>query len=148
VAAHPFLDKVRGSLEDLPANLAPSEPFVLVHFAVKNIDREGTGFEATNVEATRTLLRSLGGGLEGILYGSSMAVYGQGEQTGVSEASEPRPGTQLARSRWQAESLVLEHARARGISAVTLRPRFVLGEGDRFVLPSVAKALQRGVEIG
>ena len=38
VPEQPLLEKVRGSVESPPANLAPQHPFVLVHFAVKQID--------------------------------------------------------------------------------------------------------------
>lgn len=147
IPEYPFLEKVQGSLESLPADLEPRKPYVLVHFAVKHIDRDGTGYVATNVDATRTLLDTLGGGLAGILYASSMAVYGQGAQDGVTEAEPLRADTPLAHSRMHAEAVIQNAARTRGISAYLLRPRFVVGEGDQFVMPGLAKLLRRRVGI-
>lgn len=145
---YPFLDKLRGDLASPPLGLEPEQPYVLVHFAVKQIDHDGTGFIATNVDATRRLLRGLGSRLRGVVYGSSMSVYGQDEQDGISEIAAPNPGTALAYSRHLAERLVSNVARQRRISAYLLRPRFVLGEGDRFVLPSLARMVQKRVRIG
>ncbi|MEW9899305.1 NAD(P)-dependent oxidoreductase [Chitinivorax sp. PXF-14] len=145
---YPFLDKVRGDLARPPLGLEPEQPYVLVHFAVKQIDHDGTGFIATNVDATRRLLRGLGPRLRGVIYGSSMSVYGQDEQDGISEIAAPNPGTALAHSRHLAERLVGNVARQREIPAYLLRPRFVLGEGDRFVLPSLARMVQKRVRIG
>jgi nucleoside-diphosphate-sugar epimerase len=145
--AYPFLEKVEGSLEALPPDLEPAGPYVLVHLAVKQIDHDGSGYLATNVAATRALLQSLGPGLQGILYASSMSVYGQGEQDGISESAEPRPDTPLAQSRRLAEMEVESHARRVGVGALLLRPRFVIGHGDRFVLPALARMAARRVQI-
>jgi nucleoside-diphosphate-sugar epimerase len=147
VPDYPFLDKVKGSLESLPEGLEPARPYVLVHFAVKHIDRDGTGYLATNVDATQRLLGSLGPGPMGVLYASSMAVYGRGAQDGVTEAAPLSGDTPLAESRLRAEAVVQEAARARKISAFVLRPRFVVGEGDQFVLPGLAKVTARGLGI-
>lgn len=147
VPDYPFLEKVEGSLERLPAGLEPRAPYVLLHYAVKQIDHDGTGFIATNVDATGRLLRTLGPGLKGIVYSSTMSVYGQGAQDGVSEREPLRPETPLARSRQLAEELVERFARETGISAYLLRPRFVVGEGDRFVLPKLAVLARRRVRL-
>jgi nucleoside-diphosphate-sugar epimerase len=143
----PYLEKVRGSLEAPPADLEPGEPYVLVDFAVKQIDADRTGYRATNVEATGRLLSGLGPRLTGVLYGSSMSVYGPGAQDGVAETAPLRPASALAESRLEAETRITELARARGVSALLLRPRFVLGDGDRFVLPNLAKLLRRRVQL-
>jgi nucleoside-diphosphate-sugar epimerase len=148
VRDYPFLDKCQGSLEALPADLAPAAPYVLVHLAVKHIDHDGSGFFATNVDATERLLSALGTNLRGILYASSMAVYGRGAQEGTREDEPLVPGTPLGESRRVAEGVILEAARQRGISAFVLRTRFVLGEGDKFVLPGLAKPLRRGLGAG
>jgi len=148
VADRPFLEKVAGSLESPPSDLAPREPYVLVHLAVKQIDADGTGYDATNVGATRAMLASLRGPPAGILYGSSMSVYGQAAQDGVSEDAPLVADTALGKSRALAEAEVETFAAARGLSAFAMRPRFVLGEGDRFVLPALAKLARRRVALG
>jgi nucleoside-diphosphate-sugar epimerase len=137
VPDYKFLEKIEGSLEDLPQDLEPAEPYVLVHLAVKQIDTDRTGYRTTNVDATRTLLKRLGPKLEGILYGSSMSVYGQGEQAGIREGHKTNPETPLARSRREAEIEIQEHGGRRQITTFLLRPRFTIGEGDRFVLPAL-----------
>lgn len=148
VAALPFLEKVQGSLEHLPTNLAPGEPYVLVHLAVKHIDRDGSGFIATNVDATRALLDALRPPPMGIVYGSSMSVYGQGAQDGIDEGAPTSPDTPLGESRIRAEQEIATFARRHALSAFSLRPRFVLGDGDRFVIPALAKLVRRGIGIG
>jgi len=145
---HPFLEKIQGSLEHLPPDLEPDGPYVLVHLAVKQIDHDGSGYLATNVAATRSLLQSLGPRLQGILYASSMSVYGQGEQDGITESAEPRPDTPLAQSRRLAEIEIEAYARHVGVGALLLRPRFVIGPGDRFVLPALARMAARRVQVG
>ncbi len=139
VPDYPFLTKVSGSLERLPADLEPDAPYVLVHFAVKHIDSDGTGYLATNVEATRQLLERSSARMLGVIYGSSMSVYGNGAQDGVSETVLPRPDTALPISRRLAEKHIEAFASLRGLTAFLLRPRFVVGRGDRFVLPALAK---------
>ena len=142
---HALLEKQVGELSQLPAELEPDEPYVLVHFAVKQIDHDRTGFSAINVDANRRLEHQLSDRLQGVIYGSSMSVYGSQAQEGISEHTLPAPATALARSRHQAESLWLEAAERRKISGYVLRPRFVLGHGDRFVMPGLASAYARGL---
>ncbi|RKH07124.1 NAD(P)-dependent oxidoreductase [Corallococcus sp. CA053C] len=139
---------VQGDLHSLPDALFPSYPYVVLHLATKQRDSDGTGFERTNVEGTRLLLERLTGDCRGVLYGSSMSVYGLGPHEGVTEDHPLRPHTALARSRVAAEALVMEHAVQRGLHAALLRPRFLLGRGDRFVLPAMVKLVKRGVQAG
>lgn len=144
---YPFLDKVAGHLEAPPRGLEPRRSYVLVNLAVKQLDHDGRGYLATNVEATARLLDSLGPRLSAILYGSSMSVYGQGAQEGVTEATPLAPATPLSESRALAERRIEAFARRRGASSWMLRPRFVLGAGDRFVLPGLARLVQRRVRL-
>ena len=145
---YPFMHKVQGSLETLPVDLEPSGPYVLVHLAVQQLDTDGTGFTRTNVHATRHLVAQLSSKLSGVIYGSSLSVYGQGSQEGIAESTPPQPETELARSRWQAEQILTAHARAHAYPAFMLRPRYVLGQGDRFVLPGLAKLVKRRMGVG
>ena len=48
------------------------------------------------------------------------------------------------RSKTEAEALVLEYGRARGLSAAIVRPGFIYGERDRTVLPKLLTNLRRG----
>ncbi|RKH56766.1 NAD-dependent epimerase/dehydratase family protein [Corallococcus llansteffanensis] len=139
---------VQGDLHSIPDALFPPYPYVVLHLATKQRDSDGTGFERTNVEGTRLLLERLTGDCRGILYGSSMSVYGLGPHEGVTEDHPLRPHTALARSRVKAEALVTEHAARVGLHSALLRTRFLLGRGDRFVLPALVKLVKRGVQVG
>jgi nucleoside-diphosphate-sugar epimerase len=153
VPDYPFLEKIEGSLESAAAlqqlqTLEPDAPYILLHFAIKQIDSDHSGFGAINVDATAQLLGCLSSSLAGVIYGSSMSVYGQGNQDGVSETQAAQPETALALSRHQAEQIISHAAQARNIPAWLLRPRFVLGQGDRFVLPGLCRMVQKRMSIG
>ncbi|WP_394848777.1 NAD(P)-dependent oxidoreductase [Pendulispora brunnea] len=148
VPDHPFLEKVSGDIEHPPADLEPTQPYVLVHFAVKQMDKDGSGYLGTNVHATAALLERLGPRLRGIIYASSMSVYGQGEQDGIDESAPPSPDTALARSRRLAEEHIEAYARRARVPSVLLRPRFVIGEGDRFVMPAFAQLAAKNIQVG
>jgi nucleoside-diphosphate-sugar epimerase len=139
---------VEGDLERLPASLFPREPYVVVHVASKQIDRDGSGFDAVNVGGTRALLGALTPACRGVIYGSSISVYGQGAQEGNDEDAPLSPDTPLARSRVDAERAIFDAARSRGFDAFALRPRFILGRGDRFTLPGLVRLFARGISLG
>ncbi|RKH00161.1 NAD-dependent epimerase/dehydratase family protein [Corallococcus carmarthensis] len=139
---------VRGDLHGISEALFPRYPYVVLHLAMKQRDTDGTGFERTNVDGTRRLLSRLTGDCRGVILGSSMSVYGPGPHRGVKEDHPLKPITALARSRVAAEDLITEHAVRTGLHAALLRPRFLLGRGDRFVLPAMVKLLKRGVQVG
>ncbi|RYZ42689.1 MAG: SDR family oxidoreductase [Myxococcaceae bacterium] len=139
---------VRGDLHDIPEALFPAHPYVVLHFATKPRDTDGTGFEWTNVDGTQRLLSRLTKDCRGVIHGSSMSVYGPGPHLGVTEAHPLNPITPLARSRVASEALITKHAAEAGLGAVLLRPRFLIGRGDRFVLPAMVKMLQRRRQLG
>ncbi|WP_244237963.1 NAD-dependent epimerase/dehydratase family protein [Corallococcus terminator] len=139
---------VRGDLHGIPEALFPSHPYVVLHFATKPRDTDGTGFDWTNVEGTRRLLSRLTKDCLGVIHGSSMSVYGPGPHLGVTEEHPLVPVTPLARSRVASEALITKHAADAGLGAVLLRPRFLIGRGDRFVLPAMVKMLQRRRQLG
>jgi len=138
--------KVLGALPDVPPTLFPDAPHVLLHFAGATSDR--TLYSAVNVEGTRALMEALSPSCLGVIYGSSLSVVGSGAQRRVDEDEAVAPDTELARSRAQAERIVLEGAAKRGISAFVLRPRFLLGDGDQTTLPAMLRFARWGVSIG
>lgn len=144
----PNLTQWQGDLHQLHPALFPQRPHVLVHFAVKNIDGDGSGYWHDNVEGTRNLLAHCNGFTRGVIYGSTLSVHGQGAQSGIAPTAPCRPQTPLAKSRAAAEALVLDTARQRNISAYCLRPRFILGKGDRFVLPGLIRLVEQGLFVG
>lgn len=139
----PGVAALQGTLAELPPGLFFDDPHVVVHLATKQVDRDGTGFEV-NVETTRRLLASLPPSCRGVVYGSSISVYGRGAQRDLAEGAPVRPATPLARSRARAEQAILAGAPA----AIVLRPRFVLGRGDRFTLPGLLELCRRRVAVG
>lgn len=138
----------QGSLEQTHTDLFPDEPHILVHMAGKNIDHDGTGFEQVNVQGTRNLLAHCNEHTKGIVFHSSLSVLGQNKQCNVSNQQHPAPQTELARSRASAEKLVLDFATRHNKSAYCLRPRFILGKDDAFVLPALIKLVRQGLFIG
>jgi nucleoside-diphosphate-sugar epimerase len=139
---------ISGALGDasLPRELFFSEPHVLVHLATKVHD-DGRGLRENAAHAAQ-LVQHLTPQCRGILYASCGSVYGQGSKVGVDERAELRPGTALAQSHWVTEQLLTQAARERGISALMLRPGFVVGHGDRQFLPRMQRLLQRGIGVG
>ena len=136
-----------GDLFSIPRELFPEKPYVVLHFGTKQVDRDRTGFWENNVGGTRNLLSSLTSSCAGIIYGSSMSVYGQGEQNNVNEEATLYPGTALASSRVAAESCIENEAKTRGISALSLRPRFILGEGDQYTIPGLVSLFRKNLSI-
>lgn len=145
----PCVTACEGSLPDrIPADLFPEEPHVVVHVATKQIDTDGTGFFTANVEGTKKLLECLTPSTLGVIYGSSMSVYGQGEQANVTEEEPVKPDTKLARTRVMAENLILNDMRRSNKTGFVLRPRFILGKGDRYTLKGFRTMVGKGVVIG
>lgn len=130
---------VQCSLPEVPDGAFPPRRFLLVHLATKQVDRDGTGFVATNVAGTLNLLSQCDANLCGVVYGSSASVYGQGPLQPASEADHSLPVTPLARSRKAAEEVIARMAEERGIGAYLCRPRFIFGGGDRFLIPALLR---------
>lgn len=138
----------QGDLEHLPPDLFPTSPHVVVHLATKQIDRDGSSFQRTNEQGTATLLRSLPSSTRAVIYGSSMSVYGQGPQFDIRENAPLQPETALAQSRLNTERLILDHAGRRAITGYCLRPRMILGQGDRYTVDGLLRMMERGVAPG
>lgn len=143
-----LLRVVQGDLHHLPGDLFPPRPHIVVHLATKQIDSDRSGFHENNVEGTRNVLQRLTDMTMGITYGSSVSVYGQAEQINLDETAPLRPETPLAFSRAEAEHIILDTARQRGISAYCLRPRFIFGPGDQHTVPGLIRMVKRGIQPG
>jgi len=135
-----------GELGRPPRELFPAEPHIVIHVATRQIAREKE-FES-NVSEARALADALPASTRGILYGSSASVYGQGSHVDVDESHPLWPGTALARSRVEAEAVLIDAARRRGVTAYCLRPRMIFGAGDRHTLPGLERMLRRRVQPG
>lgn len=136
-----------GSLTDLPAGLWPDVPHVVIHCASKQIDHDGTGF-GINLRGIEALCRAITPQTRAVLFASSCSVYGEGAQRGVNEDAPLRPGTPLAQSRAACEARLGQLAAQGRCRVEVFRPRFVLGQGDRHVLPGLARLVRRGLTVG
>ena len=135
----PAIRWVQCSLPEVPDSAFPPRRYLLVHLATRQIDRDGTGYGATNVTGTQNLLGRGDANLRGVVYGSSASVYGQGPRQPALEEDRPVPVTPLAVSRRAAERVILKLARELGIGAYLCRPRFIVGRGDRFIVPMLLR---------
>ncbi|MGK5095317.1 NAD(P)-dependent oxidoreductase [Deltaproteobacteria bacterium TL4] len=145
---YPFVRTIAGELSAIPSELFPKAPYVVVHLGTKQVDLEGTGFEKANVEGTRRLLEAMTSDALGVVYGSSMSVYGEGKQEGVQENAKIQPQTDLAQSHAASEALILGKMTAQNKSAFVLRPRFLMGSGDRLTMPGFLTLVEKRILIG
>lgn len=111
-------------------------PSVVVH-AASYVGRDAEAALAANVEGTRNLLTvARERGVRRFVYVSTAAVYGRGPFRGLTEEqSVVAPSSLLSTTRAAAEQAVLEEG------GIVVRPHLVLGAGDRWVLPTVARLL-------
>ena len=133
-----------GSLQELSLHKAELRGVkTLIHLASKNIDTDGTGFDAVNVEGMRRLMvLSESIGVKRAIYLSSTGVYGHASFLDADETTPTHPDTPLSRSKCKAEQIIQSYA-GRGMETLVLRHRFVIGEADRHVLPRFIKAAQK-----
>jgi nucleoside-diphosphate-sugar epimerase len=119
--------------EALDAELADVAIDGWLHLARKTVDRDGTGFDV-NVRMAEQVVRRASGRIVSL---SSVGVYGHAPHRDADEHTPLAPDTPLARSQAAADALLLE------AGAVVVRPRFVLGEGDRDVVPRILPAVRK-----
>jgi nucleoside-diphosphate-sugar epimerase len=139
------VEVVEGDLRDpaaLPAAMRGAD--AVVHLASKNVDRDGSGYDAVNVEGTRAVCRAaVDAGVRRVIYVSSVGVYGHGVHRDATETAPVRPDTPFSRSKAAAEAIVLGHHRRRDFTGVILRHRFVYGEGDESLIPRLVRAAKQ-----
>ncbi len=104
-------------------------------------------YRKVNVEALRELLeQAVQRGLKRFVHISSLGVYEARDHYGTDESVEP-PTEHIdgyTQTKVEAEKLVLEYHRERGLPAVVLRPGFVYGPRDRTVIPRLLEAIRSG----
>jgi nucleoside-diphosphate-sugar epimerase len=104
-------------------------------------------FRRMNVQALGLLLEAASRAkLERFVHVSSLGVYEGRDHFGTDETVPPATASLDAytRSKTEAEALVLEYHRQRGLPAAIVRPGFIYGERDRTVLPKLLLNLRRG----
>jgi len=136
----------RASIDAMPRGLLPAASHVIIHCASKQIDSDGSGY-GINLRGIESLAHAVNAHTRAILFVSSYSIYGDGPQRGVSEDTPPSPQSALAHSRAECEMRLAELARTRRCDVAVFRTRFVLGPGDRFVLPGIARLWRSGLAV-
>ena len=103
-------------------------------------------FIAANVTATQRLLDAArAAGVSRFVFVSSPSIFARlGNRTGIGEDDQPtnRPLNAYAQTKLAAERAVLAAAGDR-MATCAIRPRALVGEGDRVILPRLAKLARR-----
>jgi nucleoside-diphosphate-sugar epimerase len=137
----------RGSLANIPRECLPQKPHIVLHCASRHTDTDGAGLDV-NVQGIISLGRAVNAYTRGIVFISSYSVYGDDAQRNIGEDAPVRPQSDLARSRADCESRLIALAHNTDCRVIICRTRFVLGTGDRFVLPGIAHLARVGLKIG
>jgi nucleoside-diphosphate-sugar epimerase len=105
-------------------------------------------FYQANVLGTKAVLEAmLKTKISRLIYLSTPSVYFSGKPIlKVREDSTlPSPQTFYARSKIMADELVMNAVNSRGISAVLLRPRSIIGKHDTAILPRILRMMEKGI---
>src|SRR4051794_2469122 len=99
-----------------------------------------------NVDGTQQLaLTAAQAGARRFVFCSSVRIFGFGNQMRWHE-DDPRSTSDLySRGKALAEHSLLRVGRATGLEVVNIRPRFIYGNYDRYVLPKLVKQVSKGV---
>jgi nucleoside-diphosphate-sugar epimerase len=138
---------VRGELTDAAAiGEAVAGVEAVVHCAAKVGDWGPVeAYRAVNVDALRQLLDACAGRpLARFVHISSLGVYPARHHYG-SDENEPLPERHIdsyTQTKVEAERLVLDYHRKHGLPVVVLRPGFIYGPRDRWVMPDLVENLR------
>jgi nucleoside-diphosphate-sugar epimerase len=143
------VESIVGDLEDAEALRAGVAGAQWVFNCAAKVGDWGTleEFRRLNVEALRLLLdAAVASRLDRFVHVSSLGVYEGRDHYGTDETVPPAANSLDAytRSKTEAEALVLDYHRRRGLPAAIVRPGFIYGERDRTVLPKLVLNLRRG----
>lgn len=101
---------------------------------------------AVNRDATRILLdEAVREGVRRFVYVSSTAVYGDADHCMTDEAAPLSDDNPYARSKIEAERIVLEVGRDAPIHPCVFRPCMITGEGDRNLAPALRELVRQPV---
>lgn len=105
-------------------------------------------FRELNVVALKILLDAMvAAGTKRFVHVSSLGVYEGRDHFGTDETTPPAANSLDAytRSKCEAEALVMQYHREKGLPAAVVRPGFIYGERDRTVLPKMLTNMKRGL---
>lgn len=133
------IEIIAGNLSDRAClDRACEHTDIVIHTASKNVDHDQSGFEASNIEGTRNLCdAAINKQVKRFIYTSTVGVYGHDAQSNTLETASTQADTPFSQSKVMAENIVLEANQQKHFQGIVLRQRFVIGEGDRFVVPAL-----------
>lgn len=140
----PFVQQVHGDIVDIPESLFFDAPHAVLHLATV---QRGKDF-STNERGAASLAARLPEPCRAVVYGSSCSVYGFGSQRGFSESASLHAETTLAASRRKSEQILFDAGQDRGMSVFAMRPRMIVGTGDRYTLPRLVDLARKRVTLG
>lgn len=98
-----------------------------------------------NVQGTERLARAAAAaGARRFVFCSSVRLAGFGNQLLWDEDDPRTPSDLYSRGKAQAEAALLQVGRDTGLEVVHIRPRFIYGNHDRYVMPQLVKTAGRG----
>lgn len=110
----------------------------VIHAASYTGEDEGEQYRTNVVGTSRLLKISTQLHIPRFIYVSTCGVYGDSLQPGMSEDEvAPNPQSALSKSRYAAETIVRENG------GIIVRPHFILGRGDRWVIPTYLQLVRR-----
>jgi UDP-glucose 4-epimerase len=127
-----------------------------LHFAALALVGESVAhperYWRTNVGGTRNLLDALrDAGIQKLVFSSTCAVYGQPDQTPITEDAPARPTSPYGSSKFAVDMMIADECTAHGLGAVSLRYFNVAGasnllgedhEPETHLIPNVLRAVQ------
>jgi UDP-glucose 4-epimerase len=107
----------------------------VIHFAASSLVGESMKdpqkYYCNNVCGTLSLLRAmLSRGVKRIIFSSTASVYGEAEETPITEEARSAPTNVYGRSKWMIEEILRDYARAYDIRYVSLRYFNVAGADE------------------
>lgn len=146
--AHPRLEAVVGDIRDrraLDALFARARPEVVFHCAALlahgRIDERQVW--SSNVEGTAVLADAMAAaGVSRIVYTSSNCLWGHGFDHPVTEDEPPAPVELYGRSKWEGETILLDHPA--GLTASVIRCPTIIDEGRLGLLAILFEFIAEG----
>jgi UDP-glucose 4-epimerase len=100
--------------------------------ALSEVAEDDAAYHAVNVEGTQNVLEgAVAGGVQRVIFFSSVKVFGEETAECLDEAAVVRPLTAYGRSKLEAENLVQEYTKTTDLRGVSLRLPLVYGPGAK-----------------
>jgi UDP-glucose 4-epimerase len=117
---------LHGTLRDDAGAALGAGTDAVLHFAAKSLVGESVRYPqmywSANLGGTLALLEAMReAGTRKIVFSSTAAVYGEPEQTPITETAPPRPTSPYGASKTAVDTTLTEYARLHGFGAVSLR---------------------------